>query len=74
MSFRSWELVFKICWDKRLLQKPVDFASLNPEDSSLNETFNEADDEVSFGETSDHELLEALENMVLRASKGLSEI
>jgi hypothetical protein len=40
----------------------------------LNETFNEDDDEVPIGETNDHELLEALENMVLRASKGLSEI
>jgi hypothetical protein len=40
----------------------------------LNETFNEDDDEVPIGETNDHESLEALENMVLRPSKGLSEI
>jgi hypothetical protein len=40
----------------------------------LNETFNEDDDGVPAGETNDHELLEALENMVLRASKELSEM
>jgi hypothetical protein len=49
-------------------------ASPYPEDSCLNETFNEDDDEIPIGETNDHKLLEALENMVLRASKGLSEI
>jgi len=73
MSFRRWELVPSICWSKRLLQVK-DIASPYPEDSCLNETFNEDDDEVPIGETNDHELLEALENMVLRASKGLSEI
>jgi len=40
----------------------------------LNETFNEDDDEVPIGETNDHELLEALDIMVLRASKGLNEM
>jgi hypothetical protein len=40
----------------------------------LNEAFNEDDDEVPIGERNNHELLETLENMVLRASKGLSEI
>jgi len=42
-------------------------------DSCLNETFNEGDDEVPIGGINDHELLEALENMVLRTSKGLRE-
>ena len=40
----------------------------------MNETFNEDDDEVPIGETNDHELLQALENMVLRASNELSEV
>ena len=51
-----------------------DVASPYPENSGLNETFNEDDDEVLIGETKDHELLEALENMVLRASKGFIEM
>ena len=51
-----------------------DLASPYPKDSCLNETFNEDDDEVPIGETNDHELLEALDDMVLRASKELSEI
>ena len=54
--------------------KVKNIASPYSEDSCLNETFNEDDDEVPIGETSDHDLLEALENMVLRASKGLNEI
>jgi len=65
---------------QHLLQQKVasgevkDIASSYPEDSCLNETFNEDDDEVPIGETNDHELQEALENLMLRASKGLSEI
>jgi len=51
-----------------------DVASPYPEDSNLNETFNEDDDELPIGATNDHELLEALQNMVLMASKGLSEM
>jgi hypothetical protein len=43
------------------------------EDSCLNETFNEDDDEVPIGERNGHKLLEAPENLVLRASKRLSE-
>jgi len=39
----------------------------------LNEIFNQEYDEVSIGETNDRKLLEALENMVLNASKGLFE-
>jgi hypothetical protein len=50
-----------------------DLASPYPKDSCLNETFNEDDDEVPIGETNDYEFLEALENMVLRASKGLGD-
>ena len=52
----------------------LDVASFYPEYLCLNETFNEDDDKVPIGETNDHELLEALENMVLRASKGLREM
>ena len=37
-------------------------------------TYNDDDDEVHIGETNDHDFLESLENMVLRASKGLSEM
>jgi hypothetical protein len=65
---------------QHLLQQKVasgevkDIASSYPEDSCLNETFNEDDDEVPIGETNDHELQEALENLMLRASKGLREI
>jgi hypothetical protein len=51
-----------------------DVASPYPEDFCFNETFNEDDDEVPIGETNDHELLQALENMVLRASNELSEV
>jgi hypothetical protein len=41
----------------------------------LNETFSGNDDEVStYWRKNDHELVSALENMVLRASKGLSEM
>jgi hypothetical protein len=43
-------------------------------DDCLNETLNEDDDEVPIGGTNDHEFVEALENMVLRASKRLSEM
>ena len=51
-----------------------DIVSPYREDSCLNETFTEDDNEVPIGETNNHDLLEVLENMVLRASKGLSEI
>jgi hypothetical protein len=50
-----------------------DVASTYPEDSCLNDTFN-GDDEIPIGETNDHDLLEDFEKMVLRASKGLSEM
>ena len=39
--------------------------------SCSNETFKEDDDEEPIREKNDHELLEALENMVLRASNDL---
>jgi len=48
-----------------------DVSSPYPEDSWWNDTFDEDDDEVAIGETNDHELLQALENMVLKASRGL---
>ena len=55
-------------------RKVKDVASPYPKDSCLNETFTEDDNEVPIGETNNHDLLEVLENMVLRASKGLSEM
>jgi hypothetical protein len=59
---------------KVALGEEKDVAPHYPEDSCLNKTFNEDDDEVRIGELNDHELLQALENMLLGAFKGLSEM
>jgi hypothetical protein len=56
MSFRRSESVPSTCYSKRSFREIKGCRIAFPENSCLNETFS---------------LLEALENMVLKASKGL---